>query len=187
MSSIVGEAVPLYAGLAVSREEYLDLSEDGFKYDVEEGVMRVAPSASSDHGSAQGGFIQALRNYLDDHPVGRAFVEVDIFLPDGGDPLRPDVSFVSRERSAIVKQHIHGTPDLVCEVLSDSTAARDLGVKAERYLKCGVAEYWIIDPRNRTVQAWVFRKDSWEKRTGDAPVSELLPGFTAAAARIFRE
>lgn len=187
MSSVVREAVPAYGGLAVSREEYLDLPEDGFKYDVIEGVMRVSPSASSDHGSAQGGFIQALRNYLDSHAVGRAFVEVDIFLPDGGDPLRPDVSFVSTERSAIVKQHIHGTPDLVCEVLSDSTAQRDLGVKAERYLTCGVSEYWIVDPRNQTVQAWCNRKDTWEKRTGDSPASELLPGFTVAAARIFRD
>lgn len=28
--------------------------------------------------------------------------------------------------------HIHGVPDLICEVLSDSTASRDLGEKAER-------------------------------------------------------
>ncbi len=34
---------PKYHGMYVTREEYLDLEEDGFKYDVIEGVIQVAP------------------------------------------------------------------------------------------------------------------------------------------------
>lgn len=187
MSSIVGEALPAYADLAVTREEYLDLAEDGFKYDVVGGVMRVSPSASSDHGNRQLRFAHLLQGYLDAHPMGRAFVEVDVLLPDGGDPLRPDVSFVRRERLHIIKQHIHGAPDLACEVLSDATAPRDLGVKADRYLTCGVAEYWIVDPRDRSMQLWLNRGGSWDKRASVEIASELCPGLQISADRLFEE
>ena len=161
MPSLLEIHKPRYDGLRVTREEYLDLSEDGFKYDVIEGVMHLSPSATADHGSSQGNFVYLLKRYLETHPEGRLFLEVDIFLSDRGDVLRPDISFVLKDRLQIVKNHIHGAPDLVCEVLSDSTANRDLGVKAGRYLACGIKEYWIVDPRDKTVQLWLNRKDSW--------------------------
>ena len=37
------------------------------------------------------------------------------------------------------------TPILVVEILSDSTAIRDLGAKRKLYNRAGVAEYWIVD------------------------------------------
>ncbi|MCX7632127.1 MAG: hypothetical protein N2Z22_02200 [Turneriella sp.] len=40
---------PRYQGLRVTREEYLDLEEDGFKYDVIDGVMQMAPSPNFEH------------------------------------------------------------------------------------------------------------------------------------------
>lgn len=177
---------PSYAGAIVTREEYLDLAEDGFKYDVISGVMHVSPSGTADHGDAQLSFGALLRGYLTTHPVGRAFVEVDVLLPDGGDPLRPDVSFVRKERSSLIRQHIHGAPDLVCEVLSDGTADRDLGVKAERYLRCGVREYWIVDPRSRSVQLWLNREARWEKRSTPELLSEILADFQVSADRLFQ-
>ena len=130
MPSTLTENRPRYDGWAVTREEYLDLEEDGYKYDVVEGVMHLTPSASSDHGNSQIRFAFLLESYLKTNRAGKAFLEVDVFLPDGGDPLRPDISFVVGERLNIIKTHIHGAPDLVCEVLSDRTATRDLGEKA---------------------------------------------------------
>ncbi|MCS6972793.1 MAG: Uma2 family endonuclease, partial [Leptospiraceae bacterium] len=157
---------PRYQGLPVTREEYLDLEEDGFKYDVIDGVMQMAPSPSFEHNDAESALITVLRNYLQRKPIGKAVIETDVFLPDGGDPLRPDISLILNENLHIVKTHIHGTPDLVCEVLSAATRERDLGVKAERYLKCGVKEYWIADPDNKTLQVWYNAKDHWEKVQG---------------------
>ncbi|MDW8307573.1 MAG: Uma2 family endonuclease, partial [Leptospiraceae bacterium] len=79
-----------------------------------------------------------------------------------------------------------GTPDLVCEVLSAATRERDLGVKAERYLKCGVKEYWIADPDNKTLQVWYNAKDHWEKVEGVMEFhSKLLPGLVVTTKEIF--
>ena len=190
--SRTSRATPRYAGKSVTREEYLDLPEDGFQYDMIKGVLRLSsPSATFSHSEAFFEFGARLRDYLKLHPLGRAAVEVDVLLPDGGDVLRPDLSFVSRERENIILKHIHGTPDLICESLSDSTAKRDLGdfslsagaeaPAADRYLACGVREYWIVDSRDQSIRVWYNENGVWEKNEGALLESRLLPGFAIGA------
>jgi len=181
-TSRTSRATPRYAGKSVSREEYLDLPEDGFRYDMIKGVLRLSsPSASFSHSEVFLKFARKLGNHAQSESLGRLTVEVDVLLPDGGDVLRPDVSFVARERENIILKHIHGAPDLVCESLSDSTARRDLGEKADRYLACGVREYWIIDARDRSIRVWYNENGAWEKNEGATLESRLLPGFTIDA------
>ena len=52
---------------------------------------------------------------------------------------------------------IHGAPDLVVEVLSPSTTRNDRDSKKEIYAKCGVREYWIVGPDEKSVE--VYRID----------------------------
>ena len=44
-----------------------------------------------------------------------------------------------------------GAPDFIIEILSESTAGKDLGAKLELYEKHGVEEYWIVDPWSKLV------------------------------------
>ena len=83
-----------------------------------------------------------------------------------------------------IATHIHGTPDLVVEVLSPSTRARDLQEKADRYLKCGVREYWILDPDEPEMRLWISSGTLWEKKTGGNPESGLLAGFRVVRAEL---
>jgi len=168
---------PRYEGLRVSREEYLDLEDDGYLYDMMEGVLYLTPSGTFEHGTSYGEFFRVLGNFLKKNPLGRITLETDILLPDGGDVLRPDLSFILNENLNIVKKHIHGAPDLICESLSDSTAERDLGEKANRYLACGVKEFWILDPRVQSIRVRYSRDGAWEEHSGNVLESRLLPGF----------
>lgn len=176
---------PRYHGLRVTREEYLDLEPDGFSYDMIGGVLYVSPSGHFQHGRTYGNFYALLSAFLRSSPLGEASQETDILLPDGGDVLRPDVCFLLNEHKPMIKTHVHGTPDLVCEVLSDSTAARDLGEKADRYLKNGVKEYWILDPADATMRLWWNEGSGWLKQEGGRLESRLLPGFIVEKKDIF--
>ena len=53
-----------------------------------------------------------------------------------------------------------GAPDLVVEVLSPSTARNDKTHKKEVYARCGVREYWLVSPGDKTVE--VYRTDGIE-------------------------
>ena len=77
----------------------------------------------------------------------------DVVLSDT-DVVQPDVLFISRAREhTLTDENVQGAPDLVIEILSPSTADRDLGYKHDLYGRHGVLEYWIVDPTAETVAA----------------------------------
>lgn len=62
----------------------------------------------------------------------------------------PDVVFVSKEREAIIgASMIEGAPDLVIEIVSPDSLARDWRDKYAEYQGAGVQEYWVFDPQSQ--------------------------------------
>lgn len=60
----------------------------------------------------------------------------------------PDVLFVAKEHLARLQPtFLHGRADLVVEIVSDESVARDRGAKFEEYREAGIPEYWLLDPR----------------------------------------
>ena len=83
----------------------------------------------------------------------------DVMLPEGDEPedeidtvVQPDLMIVC-DKSKIQRNGIKGAPDVVFEILSPSTARRDLDDKFRLYERAGVKEYVIVDPRNRVIHA----------------------------------
>ena len=118
------------------------------------GRLLVTPAPVVWHQLVVGRILRLLQD-LGHSTGGLAVVSpVDVRLADHS-VVQPDVIYVSRARSAIVRQRIEGAPDLVVEVLSPGTARRDLGEKLRLYAESGVAEYWIVDPEARTFELLV--------------------------------
>ena len=51
----------------------------------------------------------------------------------------------------ILEDRVFGVPRFIIEVLSVSTSTEDTLYKRHRYQRCGVEEYWIIDPKRKEV------------------------------------
>lgn len=63
------------------------------------------------------------------------------------DVVEPDLLYLSKARSTLLtEKNVQGAPDLVVEVLSESTADIDRTTKLKLYARFGVEEYWIADP-----------------------------------------
>ena len=73
--------------------------------------------------------------------------EKDRFVPDG---------MIVCDRDKIQTDGVHGAPDLVVEVLSPSTAKNDIGHKKDVYEACGVKEYWIVSPAEKSVEQYIL-------------------------------
>jgi Uma2 family endonuclease len=52
---------------------------------------------------------------------------------------------------------VRGTPALVIEILSPTTAEMDRKTKLRLYEKYGVREYWLVSPEAENVQVLVLR------------------------------
>ncbi len=71
--------------------------------------------------------------------------------------LQPDVIYIRNERIGIIRDgFIYGAPDLLVEILSESTGRRDKTIKKAVYERFGVKEYWLADPIYRTVEQFVL-------------------------------
>jgi len=100
----------------------------------------------------------------------------------------PDLCFVARERLSIVgPSAIDGAPDLIVEILSPSIRGRDLAQKRALYERIGVREYWLLDPRERTVAAYVLRGGCYEALPLiDGKIrSEVVPRLAIDVAALF--
>lgn len=98
--------------------------------------------------------------------------------------LQPDLSVIC-DPEKLDERGCLGAPDLVVEILSPSTAAKDLKEKLSLYEIHGVKEYWVVDPRDRII--FVFVPDKSQNKLDDsgcqgAPdlVIEILSPATAA-------
>jgi Uma2 family endonuclease len=75
----------------------------------------------------------------------------------------PDLAGWRRERMpAIPEGHrFEVVPDWVCEILSPGTIKKDRALKLPLYARYGVAYIWLMDPLERTLEAYELRKGSW--------------------------
>ena len=55
---------------------------------------------------------------------------------------------------------IEGSPDMVLEVVSDSSVEKDNDVLMDLYWKAGIREYWLVDARGERIEFQILRHTS---------------------------
>ena len=145
----------------------------------------MSPRPATRHAITAGNIYHIFRRFLKGKRC-KTFIEPDVFL-DENNNFVPDVLIVC-DRGKIKYNGIHGAPDLVVEVLSASTAARDKGIKKAAYEKAGVKEYWIADTASKSVEVYhlrngrlelddvylVYPPEEWERMTEEQRAAARL-------------
>jgi Uma2 family endonuclease len=181
---------------AVSRytyADYLSWDEDVRAEIIDGEAFMMAPPLRQ-HQGISGNLFYWLRNFLEGKPcrVYAAPFGVRLFPEkDGSDDtvVEPDIVVVC-DRSKLDDRGCNGPPDLIIEILSPSTAQKDMLVKFRKYLQAGVREYWIVDGEAKTIHVCILQDDQYrvsvydESRT--VPVS-VLPGCEVKLTAVFAE
>jgi Uma2 family endonuclease len=101
----------------------------------------------------------------------------------------PDLCFVSQPRVGMIRDQVHGAPDLMVEVISESNRTHDTVVKFADYAKHGVAEYWLVDPREREISTWRAVQGRFELigrcGPGGRLATQVLEGLQLDPAAVF--
>lgn len=167
---------------------------DGNRYEIIEGELFVSCSPGLTHERVLINLILRVGNFLEANPIGTIVAGSGVILSNFSGVI-PDFVFFSREqRDTIVKNdRLHGPPALVVEILSPGSGniRRDRVVKLQLYAKHGVPEYWIIDPRNMTLERYVDQGSSLTLletlRYEDSLSTTSLPGFSCQMSEIFKQ
>ena len=163
--------------------DYL-IAPDDARYELLDGELILSPSPNRLHQDSLFDLGVDLKLLTRRARIGRVFIApVDVVLSDT-DVVQPDLIFVSRERSHIItKMNIRGAPDLVVEILSPSTAERDL------YARHGVKEYWMVDTELRQIRQLLLDGDEFRLAgvfgVGDTLVSPTLNGHALNVSDVF--
>jgi Uma2 family endonuclease len=175
-------------------EDYVLIPDDGKRHEIIDGEHYVTAAPFLRHQRIVVRLTAQLAGFLRQHPLGELFIAPTDVLLSPHDIVQPDLLFVSNERASILtEKNVQGAPDLLIEILSDSSRRLDEVLKRQAYERHGAArEYWILDPRRKTAQVWertaegLRRKPPLSAAAGDVLASPLLPGLEIPLAEIFQ-
>lgn len=164
-------------------EDYCLLPNDGKRYEIIDGELFVSPAPIPKHQTFVTNLTYYLVEYAKKHRLGKVYVApVDVVFSQF-DVVEPDLIYISKSRASIMtRANVQGAPDLVVEVLSESTQKTDQTTKLKLYARFGVAEYWMIDPE--TCSAEIYRsgpqglEQAGHLSSEDQLTSPLFPGFS---------
>jgi Uma2 family endonuclease len=176
---------------------YADLRafpDDGKRREIIDGTLYVSPSPATPHQVVVGNLYFLIRSYLAAHSVGQIFLAPLDVVFSQCDVVEPDLLFVSNARRQVIRyKNVAGSPDLAIEVLSPAPRRTDEGAKRRLYERFDVLEYWLVDPRLKTVKTYRRSKPEapferaalYALETEEMFTSALLPGLSIELSPIF--
>ncbi len=163
-------------------DDLRQIPPDRNRYELIEGELFVSAAPNTEHQRKTFRLARKLAEHVEEHDLGEVFIAPYDVVLDAPTVLEPDILFVSKARQSIVKPGcIEGAPDLVVEVLSDSSRTIDRFVKRDRYAEFGVPEYWLLEPFEPRIE--VLRLEGGKYRLvgsfgpGDTLESPTFPGL----------
>lgn len=96
--------------------------------------------------------------------------------------LEPDVSILWPDQAVTENDYFSGAPMIAAEVLSPG---EDIDEKLTIYFNGGAREVWVVNPRNKTMTAYVKRGDDVVRIAADREYYSDAAGFSITLADIF--
>lgn len=192
-SPVVREENTAYSGQSTyTYEDYLKIPEEpGYRFEILEGMLVREPSPSMHHQRVSRELGRQLMVFFDHFdPEGELFFgPLDVTLTPHN-VLQPDILFVSGARREIMfVDRIDGPCDLVVEIMSPTNRRKDRLRKMEIYRKAGIPHYWLVDPEENTLEAFMLREGHYTLISAGGPGDEFIhpqfPGLGLNLDKVF--
>lgn len=172
-------------------EDWLHFPDDGWRYEILDGVLHMMPPPTIVHQRSSGRLFAQMFLYAQQNKLGEVLeAPCGVKLPQQTVPVEPDIFFIKQERLEIIGQdYVYGSPDLVVEIMSPSNPNYDRQRKFRLYEQNGLPEYWLVNYWDKRVEVFVLRGEEYQLQgrydMGQTVISEQLTGFTIEVATIF--
>lgn len=195
LSPVTIEVIPGQNGWPVQGQwrytDYLRLPDNGRRYEIIHGVLYVANAPGFDHQFAVAKLTSRFDLFVSERKLGVVLnAPFEVHLTEMSRPVQPDVLFIrAAQQLEPGAQFFAGTPDLIVEVISPSSFRLDRRTKFDLYEQAGVLEYWLVDPKTRSVEVHTLARGEYAllgQFTHDELIqSNVLPGIHLAASTLF--
>ncbi len=172
-------------------DEYLALVTDGLVEYVD-GCLEFPPMPTKTHARVLRFLCNLLQAFVDARRLGETFA-AGYPVRVGEDRFRePDVVCILNRHEGEAGEQFAAAADLVVEVVSRNDPKRDLVTKRAEYAEAGIPEYWIADPRDKSLTVLTLDpgatayREAGRYAEGDTAASVLLAGLTVEVTQVFQ-
>ncbi|WP_040333446.1 Uma2 family endonuclease [Candidatus Magnetobacterium casense] len=156
------------------------------------GVEVMGPSPFRKHQNISWNLNDILSQHIKKYKSGKVYYSpLDVILKEGEQRLQPDLLFIGKDNMAIMQDWIRGVPDMVCEIVSKGSHAKDTVTKKEIYEAFRVPEYWIVIPELETIEVFTIEGDTYKLYSvaeGEGVVrSKVIEGLEVDIRGVFQE
>lgn len=145
---------------SITLEQYEALPEDK-RAEVFDGVVYDMASPSQIHRTLLTELLVIIRNYIKSKGGNCSVFPAPFDVKLSDKPLtivQPDIMVIC-DKDKLDGKRCNGAPDFIIEIVSPGNPADDYIRKLYYYKNAGVCEYWIVDPRRKTVTVNYFEKN----------------------------
>jgi len=188
----------------VSYRQFLEMTKKSEnRYELIDGVVSLLAFPSFTHQRILGELYSLFREYLGKSDSCDSFLapfDIDLIrqnikllreeTEDDINVVQPDLIILCDYMKDInEKDKYKGTPTLVVEILSPSTRSKDRVKKLDLYMESGIEEYWIIDPKTKSVMVYSYKDGELDKDslyTADQTAESFrFPGLIVSLDKLF--
>lgn len=171
------------------RREFYELVNEDHKAEFINGEIVFHSPVRKAHWHISTRLLTRLNTYVEEHDLGIVGAEKVIITLSRND-YEPDICYFRKE---VAEQFTNDqlrfpAPDFVVEILSESTAERDRGIKMRDYAAHCIPEYWIIDPTQQTIEQYWLDQHSYalhQKVAEGHLTAKIIAGFGIEVSDLF--
>jgi Uma2 family endonuclease len=175
------EALQPHPGRRMTETEFLEWVGEKTRAEWVDGEVIIMSPVNLEHDQLQGWLYRLLSEFVEFHDLGQVRgSELMVRLSKQPRRCLTDLFFVSHASEHLLKPaFFDGPPDLIVEIVSPDSMARDYREKFVNYEAGGVKEYWIVDPLSQTVEAYERVKGKFRQipQKGGVIHSKVLRGL----------
>ncbi len=130
----------------------------------------LSPAPAERHQRIASNLHRDISHYFRKHPCQTFFAPFDVRLLKGKSEsqniltvVQPDICVICNP-SKIDERGCVGAPDLIIEIISPSTAKKDINDKFRLYEENGVSEYWIVFPDSNAIDQYYLVNDQYQRK-----------------------
>lgn len=176
-------------------QDYAKWTFEGLFELIKGRVWKMSPAPSASHQRVCFELTSEFSNVFRRKACQVFFAPFDVYLVNEGQSVaqgstvvQPDLCVIC-DAQKIEEKGCIGAPDLVVEILSPSTAKKDLNDKYSIYQEFGVKEYWVVFPFDKAITLYVLHEGSFVEHASyaisDRLQSHLFPELSFELSEVF--
>lgn len=184
---------PDLSGTYTARD-YISWKTDELMELIRGKIFKMSPGPLRKHQKVSAKLYLLLASFFTE-PCELYYAPLDVYLIHPGENwketeniLQPDLCVIC-DPAKLHDRGCIGAPDLVVEILSPGTAAKDLGAKRDLYEEYGIKEMWIIHPSEETITIHVLENGKYHilpmVAKGQSIQSPTFPGLNVDLDKVF--